>query len=111
MEEEQPNPLNDPLNTLDDFEAEMGDKEGGWGIAGQLEAEAARLGALAKRKRRQSKFEAEWVGRLVERWGDDVERMARDRKLNPWQQSEGDIRRRIRWWREGGGGNGVVGSS
>lgn len=28
-------------------------------------------------------------------------RMARDRKLNPLQQSEGDIGRRVRLWREG----------
>lgn len=98
------NPLHDPLNALDDFETEGGNMTGGKGIVGQLEAEAARLGAGTKRVTKQSKFEAEWVERLVERWGDDVGRMARDRRLNPWQQTEGDLRRRITKWKEGGGG-------
>lgn len=109
--QEDPNPLNDPLNAFDDFEVEEGDMAGGRGVVGQLEAEVARLGTGPKVVRRQSKFEAEWVERLVERWGDDVGRMARDRRLNPWQQSEGDLRRRIRRWREGGGGKGVTGPS
>lgn len=98
------NPLNDPLNAFDDLEAERNNIAKGEGIVGQLEAEAERLGAAPKRVNKQSKFEAEWVERLVERWGDDVERMARDRRLNPWQQTEGDLRRRIRRWKEGGGG-------
>lgn len=76
----------------------------GKGIVGQLQTEAARLAAVPKRVTKQSKFEAEWIERLVERWGDDVERMARDRRLNPWQQTEGDLRRRIRRWKEEGGG-------
>lgn len=109
--EEDFNPLNDPLNSFDDFELEGGNVAEGKGIVGRLEAEAARLKAVPKRVTKQSNFEAEWVERLVERWGDDVERMARDRRLNPWQQTEGDLRRRIRRWKEGGGGKQVAGSS
>lgn len=101
---ENHNPLNDPLNAIDDFETGDRNLTGGNGIVGQLEAEATRLAAEPKRVIKQSKFEAEWVARLVERWGDDVERMALDRRLNPWQQSEGDLRRRIKRWKEGGGG-------
>ncbi|KAL8869824.1 MAG: hypothetical protein Q9174_003981 [Haloplaca sp. 1 TL-2023] len=57
--------------------------------------------AAPKRKRKQSQREEEWVQRLVEKWGEDLGGMARDRKLNPMQQSEGDIGRRVRAWREG----------
>ena len=102
--EEDLNPLNDPLNAFDDLEVEGENIAEGKGIVGQLQTKAARLGAVPKRATKQSKFEAEWVERLVERWGDDVERMARDRRLNPWQQTEGDLRRRIRRWKDGGGG-------
>jgi len=42
----------------------------------------------------------------VERWGDDWGGMVRDRRLNPMQQSEGDLRRRVGVWREKGGEGG-----
>jgi len=61
--------------------------------------------------RRQSAREEEWVRRLVERHGgkeDAYKAMWRDGELNVMQQSEGDIRRRVRRWREGGGGGEVV---
>jgi len=51
------------------------------------------------------------VRRLVERHGakeDAYKTMWRDGELNVMQQSEGDIRRRVRRWREGGGGGGEV---
>ncbi|KAL8972074.1 MAG: hypothetical protein Q9183_000746 [Haloplaca sp. 2 TL-2023] len=57
--------------------------------------------AAPRKKRKQSRREEEWVERLVEKWGEDLGGMARDRKLNPMQQSEGDIGRRVRAWREG----------
>ena len=54
-----------------------------------------------KKRRKQSRREEEWVERLVEKWGEDLGGMARDRKLNPMQQGEGDIGRRVRAWRDG----------
>lgn len=102
--EKDDNPLNDPLNAFDDLEVEGENISEEKGIVGQLQTEAARLGAIPKRVIKQSKFETEWIERLVERWGDDVERMARDRRLNPWQHTEGDLRRSIRRWKEGGAG-------
>ena len=79
-------------------EGEVGD---GNGVVRQL-AMAARRGERKKGGgRKQSQREEEWVGRLVGRYGDDVGRMARDRKLNPMQQSPADIARRVRIWREG----------
>ncbi|KAK9453284.1 ribosome biogenesis protein Nop16 [Dipodascopsis uninucleata] len=43
-----------------------------------------------------SEREKEWIKALIERHGDDYEAMFRDRKLNIWQQSVGDIRKRVK---------------
>ena len=92
-----------PLNEEDSEsgEGEEGEEEGGQyagGIIPQLE-EASRL-EKKPRPRKQSQREGEWIGQLVEKWGDDVGAMARDRRLNPMQQTEGDIRRRVQGWRK-----------
>lgn len=108
----RPNPLNDPLVALDssssEEEAEEEEDEE-WGgiddndgtkkndIVRQLEAEAAR--PVEKRPRAQSAREVEWLRRLVGRHGADTRAMARDRRLNPMQQTEADIARRIRKWK------------
>ncbi|RYP27179.1 hypothetical protein DL767_007772 [Monosporascus sp. MG133] len=114
------NPLNDPLAALDsdwsDSEGEGGERDNAaeeWGgiddgddedgegttgkIVRQLEAEANRL--VEKKPRTQSQREREWVAELVRKHGDDVRAMARDRALNPMQQTEADIARRIRKWK------------
>ena len=100
------NPLNDPLNDLSDEESDehMEDSEQGRprGIIPELEQQA--LMEAPKRPRQQSKREEEWIQRLVERYGEDYRGMVRDRKLNPYQQSEGDIKRRVKRWKERGGG-------
>lgn len=119
------NPLNDPLNHLDtDSEAEedeFADDGETWGgieeggkkkkksdkkgkkedgpdtrteVVRLLEEEANR--PREKRVRNQSDREREWLASLVERHGDDVRAMARDRKLNPMQQTEADIAKRLR---------------
>lgn len=101
------NPLNDPLNDIDtDSEAEQGGNE--WagineeeeegegestGIVKTLEAEARN--EAPKKKRHQSEREVEWLSGLVARHGDDYDRMARDRRLNPMQQTAADIRKRV----------------
>ncbi|KAF2262819.1 hypothetical protein CC78DRAFT_618158 [Lojkania enalia] len=100
------NPLNDPLNELEDSEPEEWDgfamvpeeEQSENPVIRQLE-EAARNGGR-KAPRKQSQREEEWVERLVGKYGDDYARMSRDRKLNPMQQSEGDIKRRVKKWRE-----------
>ena len=61
----------------------------------QLE-QLARSGV--KREHTQSQRECEWIERLVARYGRDFKKMARDRKLNPFQQTEGDIGRRVARW-------------
>jgi len=54
----------------------------------------------AKVERNQSEREKEWIERLVERYGEDYRKMSWDKKLNPYQQSEGDIRKRVVKWRQ-----------
>lgn len=78
-------------------EGEAGRRRRRAGIVPQLE-EASRL-EKRPRPRKQSQREVEWIATLVEKWGGDVAAMARDRKLNPMQQTEGDLRRRVRAWR------------
>jgi nucleolar protein 16 len=104
------NPLNDPLN---DLETDSEEEEGGgeenqeeWGgIDDEEEAQRPEVVRLLekqasiipeKKPRYQSQQEAEWVERLIEKHGDDVASMVRDRKLNPMQQTKADIARRIR---------------
>ena len=70
--------------------------------------EAAVLAELAevrarKKPRKQSEREQEWIEALVARYGDDVRGMSRDRRLNPNQQTEADIRRRVGVWRKSKG--------
>ncbi|RYP20624.1 hypothetical protein DL765_002695 [Monosporascus sp. GIB2] len=113
------NPLNDPLAALDsdysDSEGERDERDNAaeeWGgidddgdggegktgkIVRRLEAEANR--PVEKKPRTQSQREREWVAELVRKHGDDVRAMARDRALNPMQQTEADIARRIRKWK------------
>lgn len=106
------NPLNDPL--VSDSEAEdddmhnvetreqsaKGTKEGER-IVRELEAQASMV--PERKVRKQSQREREWIARLVERYGTDTRGMARDRRLNPMQQTEADIARRMRKWRDEGG--------
>ncbi|KAK7966757.1 uncharacterized protein PG986_001034 [Apiospora aurea] len=109
----KPNPLNDPLNELEtDSEAEeedeqMADDGETWGgiteeenedgvrtdVVKALEAEANR--PRQKHVRGQSQREREWLQDLMDKHGDNTRAMARDRKLNPMQQTEADIERRI----------------
>lgn len=97
---ERENPLGDLLNELSDSENDEKVMESnGRGIISELEEQAKH--SRPKRARMQSQGEREWIDRLVERWGDDWGGMVRDRKLNPQQQSEGDLKRRIGIWKGG----------
>ena len=103
------NPLGGPLSELSDLEDEdddedrrMGDEDGrSRGIVPQLE-EAAKY-SKKKRPRQQSQGEREWIARLVGKWGDDWGGMFRDRRLNPRQQTEGDLKRRVALWKRSQG--------
>ena len=109
------NPLNDPLAALDqesDVEdSRLSNHERDNGIIPALEAAAeAELAEVKRRKkpRKQSEREREWIKSLTDKYGDDVGAMSRDRRLNPNQQTEADIRRRIMIWRQGKGHEGDI---
>lgn len=95
------NPLNDPLNELSDDETEA-QLAPGTEVVQQLERQANREGQAVKSKkpRHLSQREVEWITKLVEKHGENLAAMVRDRKLNPMQQSEGDLRRRINRWKK-----------
>lgn len=107
--------LDDPLNSDSESENETAttsvvqvtSRQPPSGVVAALEAqaeeEAAQL-ARKKRPRQQSTREREWIADLVKKYGDNTAAMARDRRLNPMQQTEADISRRVRLWR-GGKGN------
>lgn len=113
IHEKRDNPLGDPLNDIEEGEGD-GAGENGGGDAKQgneivrLLEEQASMGK-EKPKRKQSEREREWIERLVARWGEDYRGMVRDRRLNPMQQTEADIRKRVEKWRSEGGGVAIEG--
>ncbi|KAF2835423.1 60S ribosomal subunit biogenesis protein-like protein Nop16 [Patellaria atrata CBS 101060] len=105
----KPNPLNDPLNELEDSDPEEWEGFDNIGTASsystsvlrQLEEKAA--SGVRKPPRKQSAREEEWIEQLVAKHGDNYGAMFRDTKLNVMQQSEGDIRKRVQRWQKSRG--------
>lgn len=107
------NPLGDLLNELDDSDPEpidgpalqrvhVTDSKGAYENETAAVQEIRTFASLGESPatRKLSHREIDWIERLVERYGDDYRRMSGDIRLNPMQQSAGDIRRRVRKYRE-----------
>lgn len=99
------NPLDDPLEEAMDIEGPVLDGASDSAIVRQLERQAAMEEEAMKKKkpRSQSKREVEWLESLVEKHGEDTRAMARDKRLNPMQQTEMDISRRLKKWKKSQG--------
>lgn len=50
--------------------------------------------------RHTSSLEAHWLQQLVDKYGDDYERMMWDKQLNPMQHTPAQLKRKIKKWRE-----------
>ena len=101
MEDEDDNPLNDPLNDAMEFENDGPASISETNVVAQLEAQAAAEAEhleTTRRPRKQSQREEEWIGDLIRKHGDNINAMVRDKKLNPMQQTASDIGRRVRKW-------------
>lgn len=77
----------------DDLDAPIGTHEAKTDVAKKLEELASKSTPSV---RHLSTEEAKWLHRLVEKHGDDYTAMQWDRKLNTFQHSAGELRRRIR---------------
>lgn len=103
ISEEVFNPLNDLLNDVEE-QAEISQHYPEWSGIIHDEADTEVIKSLVqqaenpapKKKRYISEREAEWLEDLVAKYGDDTRAMARDRKLNPMQQTAADIARRLK---------------
>ncbi|ODO07619.1 nucleolar protein 16 [Cryptococcus wingfieldii CBS 7118] len=62
-------------------------------VVRQLELLAATSAPVV---RHTSTSERTWLQQLVDKYGDDTARMTRDKKLNVWQKTEGEIKRMIK---------------
>lgn len=108
------NPLNDPLNDITDSDDDDDDEQDAQEqqqqqndtkrelkVVDLLEQQASL--PTESYKRHQSAREREWLERLLAKHGDDVAAMSRDLKLNPMQQTVGEIKKKLKVYRQESG--------
>ncbi|RCK67534.1 Nucleolar protein 16 [Candida viswanathii] len=71
-------------------------------VVQQLE-EYAKQHSKVKKERHLSDRESEWLKSLYEKYGDDYDRMKWDKKLNVYQQTAGELKRKINKWKKANG--------
>lgn len=91
-------PMSTSIADRDDVETYMPPpttkpQKGGNKTVEKLEEMASKAAPV---KRHTSQLESQWLVDLVHKYGEDTEGMARDRKLNLWQKTEGEIKRAIK---------------
>ncbi|WPH02415.1 Hypothetical protein R9X50_00527900 [Acrodontium crateriforme] len=119
LKKKKPNPLNDPLNDLDSDDDEEQKSDEGFNqhasniegrqpsgtaktdVVAQLEQAASRC--APKFKAKQSEGERAFIEELLQKYGEDYTKMARDTKINYMQRSEGDLKKRVKKWKQNGG--------
>ncbi|RCK55348.1 Nucleolar protein 16 [Candida viswanathii] len=71
-------------------------------VVQQLE-EYAKQHSKVRKERHLSDRESEWLKSLYEKYGDDYDKMKWDKKLNVYQQTAGELKRKINKWKKANG--------
>ena len=95
---ENSNPLNDPLNELEEEYPSNQEIDTRTDFVKDLEEQASI--EVPKKHKLQSNKEQEWIEELMKKHGDNYAKMMMDKKLNVYQLSEGDIKSRIKKYAE-----------
>ena len=95
---ENSNPLNDPLNDLEEEYPSNTEVDTRTDFVRDLEKQASI--EVPKKHKLQSNKEQEWIEDLMKKHGNNFAKMMMDKKLNIYQLSEGDIKSRIKKYAE-----------
>lgn len=71
-------------------------------VVKQLE-EYAEQHSKIRKERHLSDRESDWLKRLYEKYGDDFDKMKWDKKLNVYQHTAGELKRKINKWKKANG--------
>ncbi|WWC63082.1 uncharacterized protein I303_105681 [Kwoniella dejecticola CBS 10117] len=92
-EDEETDPMHEGNVPFAEDEEERQPVEGKTEVVRQLEQLSSTSAPVT---RHSSTSEKTWLKSLVRKYDDDYESMARDRKLNVWQKTQGEIKRMVK---------------